>query len=550
LENLNRNLDLEAAENEVEAVVEASEGFVAPAVAPCEPESKETPKRGRFLPNLISNAALFGFNILVGLWYTPYLVHHLGTAAYGIIPLVTQITGYMIVLTSTLNSATGRFITIALEQNNDEEANRYFNTTFFGSVLLVLLLIPLVSWATWNLGSLIVIPEGLASQCQWLFVCTVTGFFLGTLQSPFGVSCYCRNRFDLSNTILFIQAVMRVGLVVVFFGVAAPKIWQVGLASLVAMFFGWGWSIQLWRRLTPTLSISFSHFEWNAFRHLFSMGGWIAVSTVGTILFLSIDLLVVNRMFGVEVGGRYAAILQWPFLLRSIATTIGSVFGPTILYYYAQKDMKGLVLYSRQAVKFVGILIALPTGLISGFAGPLLRIWLGPKFVELAPLMFLMTFPLAVGLAYLPLHNISNALIKVRVPGIVQLLAGVLNLMLAVGLASVPALGYYGVAAAGVIVFSLRNILFTPLYASHILKISRLAFLREGILVFLLSVLVMFACWELQAFVVIEGYLGLFLVFFLVSISYLGLAFLFCLNREERRRVLEILLGFKSFLNH
>ena len=112
---------------------------VPEAEAPCRP----TPKRGRFLPNLISNVALFGFNLLIGLWYTPYLIRHLGTGAFGIIPLVSQITGYMIIVTATLNSATGRYITIALEQDNDDEANQYFNTSLFGSMLLVLLLIPL-----------------------------------------------------------------------------------------------------------------------------------------------------------------------------------------------------------------------------------------------------------------------------------------------------------------------------------------------------------------------------------------------------------------------
>ena len=58
--------------------------------------------QGRFLNNLIANAASFGFSLLIGVWYTPYLLHHLGTAAYGIVPLISQLTGYMTILVVTL----------------------------------------------------------------------------------------------------------------------------------------------------------------------------------------------------------------------------------------------------------------------------------------------------------------------------------------------------------------------------------------------------------------------------------------------------------------
>jgi len=159
------------------------------------------PQKGRFAVNLSSNLANFAFSILVGLWYTPYLVHHLGAAAYGIIPLVWQITNCMTVLTDTLNSATGRYITIAMEQHNDEEANRYFNTSLFGSMVLVLLLMPVAAWTMVSLRTLINVPAGQETQASWLFVCTVAGFFLGTLQSPFSVSTFYLNRFDLRNAI-------------------------------------------------------------------------------------------------------------------------------------------------------------------------------------------------------------------------------------------------------------------------------------------------------------------------------------------------------------
>ena len=54
--------------------------------------------------NLAANFANFAFALLIGLWFTPYLIHNLGTASYGIIPLITQVTNYMAVATIVLNS--------------------------------------------------------------------------------------------------------------------------------------------------------------------------------------------------------------------------------------------------------------------------------------------------------------------------------------------------------------------------------------------------------------------------------------------------------------
>ena len=152
------------------------------AVAP-EPKPPHRPvtKRGRFLTNLISNAALFGFNILIGLWYTPYLIHHLGAAGYGIIPLVTQIVAYMAVITLGLNAAVGRFITICLEREEEESANRYFNTSLFGSVLLALLLVIPAGWASLHAELLIKIPPGDVLQTRWLFACVALVFLVNVV---------------------------------------------------------------------------------------------------------------------------------------------------------------------------------------------------------------------------------------------------------------------------------------------------------------------------------------------------------------------------------
>ena len=271
-----------------------------------------------------------------------------------------------------------------------------------------------------NIEWLIVIPPGQELQTRLLFACTVVAFFLAEIQSPFGVATFYMNRLDLQNAISVLQQSARVAVIVGLFYWLQPQVWQVGLAALLSMCIGWGWTIRLWRRLTPTLRISLAHFKLAALRSLVSMGGWMSVNYVGAILFLAIDLLVVNRLFGSEPTGRYAAALQWSGLLRTIASVISGAFAPTIFYLYARNEMENMVAYTRRAVKFVGLMIALPIGLICGLSRPLLETWLGAGFADLAPLMSLLTIHLSVNLAVNPLFNVQAATNHVRTPAIMR----------------------------------------------------------------------------------------------------------------------------------
>jgi len=551
--NSDEDLGAEAAQRAEEALEELAEresvvereGFVFPVQPPA--AARPTPRRGRFLPNLLSNIGFFGFSILLGLWYTPYLIKHLGTAGYGIVPLVQQIVNYMQVLTVGLNAAVGRYLTIALERSEEKKANLYFNTSLFGSLVLIVLLIFPSGWAALNVERLINVPEGELTATRWFFACAAGVFLLNTVRTPFSVSTFCLNRFDLSNLVSFIERVIGVAVVVVCFSlVTKPEVWMVGVGLLLAAIASWFATVHMWRRLTPQLHILPSYCSKKAFWELFTVGSWVSIHTLGAILYLGIDLIVVNRMFGPDAGGRYAAVLQWSALLRTIAGVIAVVFGPTMVYYYARNDIEGLILYTRKAVKLMGLLTALPIGLICGFSMPLLETWLGPKFTELAWLMSLMTIQLSVTLAIYPLCTVHTVLNRVRVPAIVTLVLGAGNLGLAILLAGPMGWGLYGVAAAGAFALIAKNLIFTPLYTAHILQRRWYVFLREFLPLTVITLGTAAACKGAAFIWDLSGWTRLTLVGFAVSLIYTVIGYWMVLNGEDRQLARSMILLFGS----
>src|SRR6185503_1291636 len=237
------------------------------------------------------------------------------------------------------------------------------------------------------------------AEARWLFAGVAGAFLLNELKTPFDASSYCRNRFDLRNVVGLAEIMTRVGMVVLLFYAVTPAIHYVGLAIFCGTIISALGAAWLWRMLTPTLHVQIREFDWPVLKNLAGTGGWVMVNHVGAILYLGVDLLLANRLFGAELSGKFAAILQLPLLIRSLGSTIAAVFSPTVLYYYARKDLDGLLLYLRRAIKCLGLMLALPIALMCGFAEPLLRLWLGPEYGQLSPLLFLMTAHLCINMA-------------------------------------------------------------------------------------------------------------------------------------------------------
>src|SRR5690242_20527531 len=102
------------------------------------PSAPAPAKPGRLTANLCPKFAQLGLTMIVGVWYVPFLVRQLGPAAYGLIPLTSVITSYMTLITVGLESAVGRFETLALSRGEHENANQIFNVALWGNVALCL----------------------------------------------------------------------------------------------------------------------------------------------------------------------------------------------------------------------------------------------------------------------------------------------------------------------------------------------------------------------------------------------------------------------------
>ena len=67
-------------------------------------------------------------------------------------------------------------------------------------------------------------------------------------------------------------------------------------------------------------------------------GGWIILNQVGYLLFVKVDILLINTLMGSQFSGEYAALIQWNILIRTLAGILSGILVPVIITFYAKKE--------------------------------------------------------------------------------------------------------------------------------------------------------------------------------------------------------------------
>ena len=442
-------------------------------------KSKFAEARHRFPLNMISNIAWFVLNIIVGLWYTPYLIANLGVAVYGLVPLASSLTNYLSVITDGFNSAVSRFLQIELAKEDVPAANRIFNTSVAGGLSIFGLIIPIAILVSIFATKIFDVPLGHEQDAQWLVLLTILSFGITFFSSSFAISSFANHRFDLRFILNIVRLSVQTGILVILFSVFPPQLWQVGIGIFLSALFYLLGHYLLSKKLTPFLKINFKLFDIPKLKQMLKFSGWVVVNKLGALLFLSIDLIVANLVFGAVISGRYGAVLIFPTLLRSLVSTISAILDPIVFTLYAQGNLSGLARFCKTNVKFMGLVIALPIGLIGGLAKPLLIVWLGPEYGDLSWLVVVLVSHLCINLTVVPLFPVQVSTNHVRVPGLMTLFAGLANAALAVSLALWSGWGYISIAISGAIVLTAKNGIFTPLYNARILHLPWWTFFRS-----------------------------------------------------------------------
>lgn len=491
------------------------------------------------LRNFGASGGNFVVSALLNFWFTPFLINSLGVEGFGLVPLAMQVTSYMALATLALNAATSRFVLQAMTSGDQERAIGLFNTAVFATLGLVALLAAPAAFVACNIEKIIAIPAVLVDDARWLFTATFAAFLISALRSPFEVAMFCRNRLDIQNLISALETLIKVLVTVSLFWLVNESLGNVGLGILAASLSTALLSVAAWKLLTPTLKLDNQKFEKSMLRPLTTVGGWTVINQVGSILFLSIDLVIANRYLGVEAGGVYAALLMWPMMIRTMAGYIAVNFTPTFVKLHTQGDIQELSRHGILSVRVMALFTVGPIFVLSGLSSPLLSKWLGGDWVQHQYLLDLMLMNLVVNVPVVSLFGLVQAATNMKSIGLITLAMGLMNIVTSVLLCMETSLGLWGIAIASIFWFNAKNALLLPLYVKRILGNAEFT-VSKLYLALIPSALAGIVTWcatraYLHAFNITHGWVEMGVVAVVAEILFFLLYFFMPGTTQERR---------------
>jgi membrane protein EpsK len=335
--------------------------------------------------------------------------------------------------------------------------------------------------------------------------------------------------------------VVQVAVIVLCFRYVSASLAFVGWGTAVSSLCVLGLTIIFAYILMPEIKITLSEFDFKAFREMTSMGSGVLINQLGGLLYMNSDLIVINILMGATATGMYGPIVQWATLIGTIAAVVTRSFDPLVMELLAKGDYETLKSNLFRLTKMLGLILGLPICLVCGFSKPLLLLWLGKDFVNLYKLMILLTLGQIIPYSLGTVFGIFRGLNTLKIPGVVTIVAGVFNVILAVILIKYTPLGMYGAGIATIIAVFWKGVLFNIIYLSRQLKFSSWKMWDALIIGCSPAVIFTVIIFIISGYMAIDHPLRLFIYGAIFSLIYCIVVYRLFMNKVDRRFTLRIL---------
>ncbi|MBT1182127.1 lipopolysaccharide biosynthesis protein [Bifidobacterium sp. CP2] len=496
----------------------------------------------RLAVNAIATSLAFAVQVGVNFVLTPYIIHTLGITAYGFIPLVNSIVGYSGIFTAALNSVASRFISLEYNRGDFHKANVYFASVLVAdSILAVALAVPGALFSCFP-QLLMDVPADLIHDVQLTFLFSVLGTELSLVLSVFGCVYYVRNCLDKSALRNIEGNAIRAGLLVALFVALDPKIYYVTATMLVVAVYNCIANLYYTRRMTPELGLRKARFSGKAVRELVAGGAWNSVNELSYVLLCALGIYLANLLVGARVTGEYSVAKTMPNFILNIIVLLASIFAPQAMQYYAKRRYREMNAFLLMSIKMTGLLYMLPIGYLLVFGTNFFEIWVPGQdagfLQDMAALSLVVMMPSCTSVL---LNNVFIITNRLKVPALVFLASGILNVVVVLVLAATTSWGIWTIIVVQGVIDIIKNAVIMPWYATKCIDIGRRELAVAIGKTYLCMVPMIAVCMLYKALLPVDSWVTL-VISAAVCATVAGAACLFIvLNREERRNVFTLI---------
>ena len=422
-----------------------------------------------------------------GVLYLPFIFRSLGDELFGVYALVAVFIAYGGIMSRCLVTSINRYLTIGIGKS-EREANVIFSSSLLVSATIALVQLAMFTAIIVFLPAIFQLPEDLQHDARLLFGGTGFAFVLLTFGSVFSASAVARNRLDLNDGAEVVRFLLRMVLIWLAFSCLGASLVAIAAVEVFVAMLLFIYRVQCSRHLLPFLSVSWKAVDFKLMRAMLSSSLWVLVNNLGALLYVSSNIWLLNRFLDVQDAGYYSVVLQMDSMMRQLANTFVYLVAPMVAISYSTGDLQKVVKLTNSSMKLMVFSLALVCSLCALNAEVIMSLWLGEEFTFLWMLLVVVVAPLVVNGSVLMLFQVQIVYDKLKIPALVTLLLGVVNVVSVYCGLNYFELGVVGVATITAVLVLLKNFVFTPLYTARITGEQQYHYflmLTKGVLVFL-----------------------------------------------------------------
>lgn len=187
---------------------------------------------------IVRNTFLLYFRMIVttavSLFTARLMLQLLGIEDYGINNVVGGIIGFMSIITSTMTSATTRFLAYDLGKNDIKQYRQTFSMLInIFAIFCFISIIILEFVGPYFIQEYLVIPNTRLYAAQWIFQFSIITFIISTMAIPFTASIVSYERMDIYAYFAFIDVFFKLLAVVALYLTPIDKLITYGLITLL-----------------------------------------------------------------------------------------------------------------------------------------------------------------------------------------------------------------------------------------------------------------------------------------------------------------------------
>ncbi|MGH9529856.1 MAG: polysaccharide biosynthesis C-terminal domain-containing protein [Terriglobales bacterium] len=434
-------------------------------------------EKTQLLKNVGSSWFSLAINLAVGIFLSPFIIHRLGDAAYGIWVLIFSFTGYYGLFDLGIRSSIVRYVSKFAATEENEEISKLISTSLFtytcigaGSMLITITICIF-------LNRIFHIPSGFHSSARLLLLMVGSAVALGFPLGVFGGILEGLQKFYILNWTSIASTIIRAVLIVIFldngYGLLTAAAITVALPLLSA-----GVRAAIALRALP-VRLKLEYVNRATLGEMANYSGLTFMIIVAAKLRFQTDEIVIGTALSA------AAITYFSIGARIVdyATDIVNSLAQLFVPMSSQSDASGnlsrlrkIFVAGNRACAFT-ILPISATLIILGKS--VIEVWVGRRYVEQSyPVLLILIIPCTVMLAQSASGRILLGMGRHKTLAIVSFVEGISNLLLSILL--VRPYGIIGDAVGTAIPLTCTMVFFMPRHLCGKLGLRLGTFLREA----------------------------------------------------------------------